>query len=300
MSIKADYFNPELTINSGQMFLWQKIRDAWYGIHTDRVLKLSIEDKCSDQQNSRIKYESFPEDRGWEKKLFRMDDDIDKILNTISFDPIVRNSIMRFRGLRVMRQDPIQCMFSFLCASNINIQRIRKILFNLCRHFGKKMTVNGDQFFTFPIPIDLHKATISELVTCGTGYRAKSVKMLATKIQEGEIIPEELNRMSYEDSKRALLGIHGIGDKTADCILLFSLEKLEAFPIDTWIARIVSHNYELPVGKKKTGTNGQKIHLSHQQYRYLSNRMRMHFGIYAGYAQQYLYYYSRHIAGRKW
>ena len=300
MSIKADYFNPELTINSGQMFLWQKIRDAWYGIHTDRVLKLSIEDKCSDQQNSRIKYESFPEDRGWEKKLFRMDDDIDKILNTISFDPLVRNSIMRFRGLRVMRQDPIQCMFSFLCASNINIQRIRKILFNLCRHFGKKMTVNGDQFFTFPRPIDLHKATISELVTCGTGYRAKSVKMLATKIQEGEIIPEELNRMSYEDSKRALLGIHGIGDKTADCILLFSLEKLEAFPIDTWIARIVSHNYELPVGKKKTGTNGQKIHLSHQQYRYLSNRMRMHFGIYAGYAQQYLYYYSRHIAGRKW
>ena len=300
MSIKADYFNPELTINSGQMFLWQKIRDAWYGIHTDRVLKLSIEDKCSDQQNSRIKYESFPEDRGWEKKLFRMDDDIDKILNTISFDPLVRNSIMRFRGLRVMRQDPIQCMFSFLCASNINIQRIRKILFNLCRHFGKKMTVNGDQFFTFPSPIDLHKATISELVTCGTGYRAKSVKMLATKIQDREIVPEELNRMSYEDSKRALLGIHGIGDKTADCILLFSLEKLEAFPIDTWIARIVSHNYELPVGKKKTGTNGQKIHLSHQQYRYLSNRMRMHFGIYAGYAQQYLYYYSRHIAGRKW
>jgi N-glycosylase/DNA lyase len=300
MSIKADYFNPELTINSGQMFLWQKIRDAWYGIHTDRVLKLSIEDKCSDQHNSRIKYESFPEDRGWEKKLFRMDDDIDKILNTISFDPLVRNSIMRFRGLRVMRQDPIQCMFSFLCASNINIQRIRKILFNLCRHFGKKMTVNGDQFFTFPSPIDLHKATISELVTCGTGYRAKSVKMLATKIQDREIVPEELNRMSYEDSKRALLGIHGIGDKTADCILLFSLEKLEAFPIDIWIARIVSHNYELPVDKIKTGTNGQKIHLSHQQYRYLSNRMRMHFGIYAGYAQQYLYYYSRHIAGRKW
>ena len=141
------------------------------------------------------------------------------------------------------------------------------------------MTVNGDQFFTFPSPIDLHKATISELVTCGTGYRAKSVKMLATKIQDREIVPEELNRMSYEDSKRALLGIHGIGDKTADCILLFSLEKLEAFPIDTWIARIVSHNYELPVGKKKKGTNGQKNHLSHQQYRYLSNRMRMHFGI---------------------
>jgi N-glycosylase/DNA lyase len=300
MPIEADYFNPELTINSGQMFLWQKKRDAWYGIHTNRVLKLSFEDQHDNQDISHIKYESFPEDRGWEKKLFRMDDDIDKILNTISFDPLVRNSIMRFRGLRVMRQDPTQCMFSFLCASNINIQRIRTVLFNLCRQFGKRMTVNGDQFFTFPRPRDLHEANISELVTCGTGYRAKSIKMLATKIYDREIVPEELTRMSYEDAKRALIGIHGIGDKTADCILLFSLEKLEAFPIDTWIARIISHNYELPVGQKKKGTNGQKHHLSHQQYRYLSNRMRMHFGTYAGYAQQYLYYYSRHIAGRKW
>ncbi|MGH9975581.1 MAG: DNA glycosylase, partial [Nitrososphaeraceae archaeon] len=239
MSIKADYFNPELTINSGQMFLWQEIGDAWYGIHADRVLKLSIEDQHNDKHYNRITYESFPEDRGWEKKLFRMDDDIDKLLNTISFDPLVRISIMKFRGLRVMRQDPIQCIFSFLCASNINIQRIRKILFNLCRKFGKKMTVNGDQFFTFPRPRDLNEATTSELVTCGTGYRAKAIKLLASKIQNREIVPEELARMNYEDAKRALLDIYGIGDKTADCILLFSLEKLEAFPIDTWIARIV-------------------------------------------------------------
>jgi N-glycosylase/DNA lyase len=300
MSIKADYFDPELTINSGQMFLWQKRRDAWYGIHADSVLKLSIEDQHNDKHSSRIKYESFPEDCGWEKKLFRMDDDIGDILNTISFDPLVRISIMRFRGLRVMRQDPIQCIFSFLCASNINIQRIRKILFNLCRQFGKKMTVNGDQFFTFPRPRDLNEATISELVTCGTGYRAKSIKLLAGKIHNREIVPEELARMNYEESKQALLDIYGIGDKTADCILLFSLEKLEAFPIDTWIARIISNNYGLYAGNNRKGINDRKHHLTHQQYRYFSNRMRMHFGLYAGYAQQYLYYYSRHVAGRKW
>jgi N-glycosylase/DNA lyase len=300
MSINADHFNPELTINSGQMFLWQKIRHAWYGIHTDHVLKLSIEERPNDLKNSPIKYESFPDDHGWEKRLFRMDDDIDKILNTISFDPLVRNSIRRFEGLRVMRQDPIQCMFSFLCASNINIQRIRKILFNLCRQFGKKITVNGDQFFTFPTPSDLHGANTSQVVSCGTGYRAKSIKMLATMILNGEIVPSELIRMRYEDAKRALLGIHGIGDKTADCILLFSLEKLEAFPIDTWIARIISHNYELSIGKKKTRANDYNHRLSHHQYRNLSSQMRLYFGIYAGYAQQYLYYYGRHTAGRKW
>lgn len=300
LPINADYFNPELTINSGQMFLWHKIRNAWYGIHTDRVLKLSIEEGPNHLDNNPIKYESFPEDPGWEKKLFRMDDDIDKILSTISFDPLVHNSIISFGGLRVMRQDPIQCMFSFLCASNINIQRIRKILFNLCKQFGKKISVNGDQFFTFPTPRDFHEANISQLVTCGTGYRAKSIKVLATMILNGEIVPSDLTRMKYEDAKRALLGIHGIGDKTADCILLFSLEKLDAFPIDTWIARIISHTYGLPMARKKTRANGHTHHLSHQQYRYLSRHMRIYFGLYAGYAQQYLYYYSRHIAGRKW
>jgi N-glycosylase/DNA lyase len=296
MSMKADYFNPELTINSGQMFLWQKKRDAWYGIHADRVLKISFED----QHNSCTRYESFPEDRQWEKKLFRMDDDMGKILSTISFDQLVRNSIMRFHGLRVMRQDPVQCMFSFLCASNINIQRIRKILFNLCRKFGKRITVNGDHFFTFPRPRDLHEAKISELASCGAGYRAKSIKMLATKLYNRDIVPEDLIRLSYEDAKRSLLSVHGIGDKTADCILLFSLEKLEAFPIDTWIARTISKEYELPIGEKKTWINDQKHHLSHQQYRCLSKLMRMRFGIYAGYAQQYLYYHSRNNAGRKW
>lgn len=300
MPIKADYFDPELTINSGQMFLWQKKRDAWYGIHTDRVLKLSYERQDNNQDRSRISYESYPQDHGWEKKLFRMDDDIDKILNTISFDPLVRNSILTFRGLRVMRQDPIQCMFSFLCASNINIQRIRTVLFNLCRQFGKQMTVKGDQFFTFPRPKDLHEANISELVACGVGYRAKSIKMLATKIFNGEIVLDEIRHMSYEEAKRALLDIHGIGNKTADCILLFSLEKLEAFPIDTWIARIISQNYIFPINEKQFGTNSHEHHLSPRRYLYMSNYMRMHFGIYAGYAQQYLYYYGRHIAGRKW
>ena len=124
--------------------------------------------------------------------------------------------------------------------------------------------------------------------------------MLASKIYNKEIVPQDLIRMRYEDAKRSLLDIYGIGDKTADCILLFSLEKLEAFPIDTWIARIISSKYEILLGEDNIGTSSLRHHLSHQQYRFLSSCMRMHFGAYAGYAQQYLYYYSRHIAGRKW
>ena len=300
MPIEADNFNPELTINSGQMFLWQKKRDAWYGIHTNRVLKLSLEDQHDNQDISHIKYESFPEDRGWEKNLFRMDDDMTSILTTISFDPLVRCSIMRYQGLRIMRQDPIQCMFSFLCASNTNIQRIRKTLFNLCKRFGKKIIFHGEEFFTFPDARDLSRANISEIVGCGTGYRAKSIKLLAEKLDRDRYDPHELVHMNYEDAKHALLEVYGIGDKTADCILLFSLEKLEAFPIDTWIARMLTYKYELLMREHKLKNYRGMTKINRQQYEIMSNCMRMHFGKYAGYAQQYLYYHSRQIAGRKW
>lgn len=300
MSVLVKCFNPELTINSGQMFLWEKRRDAWYGVHTDHVLKLSFNTGHLNKENDPITYDSFPYNHGWERRLFRMDDDMTSILTTISFDPLVRCSIMRYQGLRIMRQDPIQCMFSFLCASNTNIQRIRKTLFNLCKRFGKKMIVHGEEFFTFPRARDLRRANISEIVGCGTGYRAKSIKLLAEKIDEDEFDPQELIHMSYEDAKQALLDVYGIGDKTADCILLFSLEKLEAFPIDTWIARMISYEYDLLIREHKIKTYKLMRNISHQQYRTLSNCMRIHFGKYAGYAQQYLYYHSRQVAGRKW
>ena len=84
--MRSECFNPELTINSGQMFLWQKKKDAWYGIHADHVLKLSIDDQHADKKKGRIKYDSFPEDRGWEKRLFRMDDDIDFLTRPFEVD----------------------------------------------------------------------------------------------------------------------------------------------------------------------------------------------------------------------
>lgn len=301
MSIQAENLDPELTISSGQMFLWEKRRDAWYGIHTDHVLRISFNNGGhSDKNNECVTYDSFPYTSGWETRLFRMDDDITRVLRSISRDPIVRSSISRYQGLRVMRQDPIQCVFSFLCASNTNIQRIRRTLYNLCKKFGKKMTVDGEEFFTFPSARDLRRADISEIISCGTGYRAKFIKRLAERIDEAEFVPQELVQMSYDDAKFALLDIYGIGDKTADCILLFSLEKLDAFPIDIWIARIISSEYNMLYKDRKLETWENMPKVSHQQYRILSNCMRNYFGKYAGYAQQYLYYNARHVAGRNW
>jgi N-glycosylase/DNA lyase len=300
MSISPKYFNPELTINSGQMFLWEKRAEAWYGIHTDHVLKLSFNTGPTRNENDSIIYDSFPYNHKWERKLFRLDDDMARILTAISFDSVVLDSILRYQGLRVTRQDPIQCMFSFLCASNTNIQRIRKTLFNLCKRFGKKIIFHGEEFFTFPDARDLSKANISEIVGCGTGYRAKSIKLLAEKLDRDRYDPHELVHMNYEDAKQALLEVYGIGDKTADCILLFSLEKLEAFPIDTWIARMLTYKYELLMREHKLKHYRGMTKINRQQYEIMSNCMRMHFGKYAGYAQQYLYYYSRQIAGRKW
>jgi N-glycosylase/DNA lyase len=295
-----------MSINSGQMFLWKKIDNTWYGIYGEHILKFSISAEGNSEQNKTInnndilvEFYSFPHMKGWEQHVFRLDDDITYILSTFSNDTLLSDAIRTYPGLRLMRQEPQQCMFSFVCASNTNILMIRRMLNNLSRKFGKKIMVDGEEFFTFPTANDLNRATISDLLSCGLGYRAKAIKLLAEQISHGNLDVEYLLRASYEDAKKELLKIYGIGNKIADCILLFSLEKLEAFPIDVWIARALSYHYNWLLsynGKEKENNKKMK----YGQYITFSETIRKYFGKYSGYAQQYLYYYMRQNAGKKW
>lgn len=280
-------FDPVISINSGQVFLWEKHNDSWYGIHGDRVIKFTQSDKG-------IEFFSFPEDKSYIKKIFRLDDNIQEIFKELSQDPFVCRLIKMYPGLRVIRQEPHQCLFSFVCASNTNIPMIRRMLYNMTRRFGRRTTVDGLDFFTFPSAEDINKASVDELRRCGLGYRIKAIKALASEIVSGRLDLDFLKRASYYESKKELLQIYGIGNKIADCVLLFSLEKLDAFPIDVWIARALFSHY----GWLHKSKSQDKI--SPQQYQQLSDGARNYFGKYAGYAQQYIYYHTRHIAGRKW
>jgi len=293
--------NPEITVNSGQMFLWENYKNSWYGVYKSHILKFSLDHKNSGKGTyDHLYFDSLPELDNWQQLVFRLDDDINYISSCLTNDNMISQLFKKYSGLWLMRQDPFQCMISFACSSNTNIPMIRRMLKNLCRKFGIKREIDEKKFFTFPTTKSLAKASINELCSCGIGYRAKTIKSLTEKIIIGTLNIEELSRCKYDEAKEKLLGIYGIGNKLADCILLFSLEKTEAFPIDVWIARSIYSYYRALLNQESFKLDFKSTKLSPNKYNLLSKIMRQHFGKYAGYAQQYLYYHMRCSANKKW
>lgn len=272
--------NLDLTIDSGQVFLWSKINGHWYGIHGSNVIKVS-------SNNRSLEFSSYPENINGEP-IFRLDDNLNTITRKISKDGIMKEAVSTLNGLRLMRQEPYQCLLSFICATNTSIAMIRRMLTALSVRFGRRVEYDGLKFHTFPEPKRLADASINELCKCSVGFRARFIKQAAKVIQSGRIDFENLKHAKYEDAKEELMDVLGIGQKVSDCILLFSLEKLEAFPIDIWVARAVSSYYNHLLDERLDETK-----ITPKTYRLLSARMREYFGCYAGYAQQYLYCYAR-------
>lgn len=279
------HLNAELSINSGQEFLWERIGDRWYGIRGGAVVRFSAGEPLG--------LESFPRGISAED-VFRLGDDLNAVLGDISRDPLLKNLVRLYPGLRLMRQDAEQCLFSFLCASNTNIPMIRRMLRSLCSQFGGQVQVGDLKFHTFPSAKTLDRASEAELRKAGLGYRAKAIKAAANAIATGTLDLAQMKKAGYEEARDELLKIYGIGPKIADCVLLFSLEKLDAFPIDVWIARALASHYDWLHGKKMSDK------LTAGQYEDLSGEMRRYFGRHAGYAQQYLYYHMRQVAGKSW
>ena len=272
--------NFDYSINSGQVFLWKKIDTKWYGIDGKRILVL----ESSQKFKKNMKYES---------DFFRLDDNFEKISNELKNDSYVRNALKMFPGLRLIRQDPFQCYISFIVSSNSNIPNIKSRLQNLCKTFGRRKIVDEKEFFLFPEPSDLANASVLDIKKCGLGYRAKAVKTASLSVLDGKIDFDFLKKIDYHTAKEELTKVFGIGNKVADCILLFSLEKLEAFPLDRWMLRILQKYYskEFQISTKT---------LTEKTYDQLHENIVEHFGSYAGYAQQYLFKMERELYKKKW
>ena len=172
---KQSVINIDHSINSGQVFLWERIQNTWYGINGHDVLSIS---------EKPFKMSSFTHDS---LDFFREDDDFSEIIQSISKDKIVRDAAKRYPGLRLLRQDTFQCYISFIVSSNSNIQKIRYALEELCKKFGKEIDFDEKKFYLFPEPETLENASIKELERCGLGYRAKSVKEASTAVVKGQI-----------------------------------------------------------------------------------------------------------------
>ena len=268
------------SINSGQVFLWEKQGSDWYGIDGQDVLKIN--------KNGVIK-----SIRNLETDFFRKNDNIEEIIKSISKDKTVKKAVKEYEGLRLFRQDPFQCLISFIISSNSNIQKIKNSLEKITKKFGKKVKIQNKEFFLFPEPEKMAKATIDEIKSCGVGYRAPFIKEAAKMVILNKIDFEYLKKCDYYEAKKNICLIPGVGNKVADCIMLFSLNKLESFPLDTWMIKILEKYYSKEF-KIETKTITQK------QYELLHEKIVNYFGPYCGYAQQYLFKMEREKNDKKW
>ena len=272
--------NVENSINSGQVFLWKKNEKYWYGVNGQDVLKIDNSGNIKSYQNNKIDF-------------FRKKDDIEKIIKSISKDSVTKKAVKQYLGLRVLEQDPFQCLISFITSSNSNIQKIKNNLEKISKKFGTKIKFEDQEFFLFPEPKKLAKASINEIKSCGVGYRAQFIKEAANMTMLKKIDFEYLKKSNYQDAKKEICLIPGVGNKVADCVLLFSLNKLEAFPLDRWIIRILEKYYS---NKFQLETKT----ITEKQYSIIHEKILNHFGPFAGYAQQFLFKMERENYQKKW
>jgi N-glycosylase/DNA lyase len=272
IELPAEDFSLHATLTSGQAFRWNCCDGWWRGFVATTVLKVRQEKdllfcESSDPKMTKSRLLNY----------FALDLKLRDILRSIDVDLQIHRAIQRYRGLRILRQDPWETLASFICASFNNIKRIEGIIERLCQTYGKPVIFNGFRGFGFPEPESLAKAQERLLRNLGLGYRAPYLIATARLVAEGILPLAQLVQVDYATTKTALLGCDGVGDKVADCVALFGCEKYEAFPIDIWMERAMRYYF-----RHKRMTRKRMHEYAH-----------CHFGPYAGYAQQYLYHYFR-------
>ncbi len=281
--------NLGVTLSSAQTFQWIRRGRGWLGVTGDSAVYLL-------QTQNTVLFKIYGGGEWDPVSYFRLDDDYPSIIKSLGFDPIVRRLINTQPGLRVTRQDPWECLLMFVLSTNNNYKRIVKMTLNLNRAFGKKVETEFGAIHLFPTVESLSVASLQELVGCGLGYRSKYVLELARTLREGGVDLSRLRSKPYEEVRSTLLGLPGVGPKVADCVSLFSLEKLESFPVDTWIRRVLAELYSHLLGENLHRVlKDESKSLSFSVYRAASQKMRSYFGVYAGYAQNQLYYHSKKL-----
>ena len=279
-------FEPKHIFECGQCFRWNIEDDGSYtGVVRNNVLNVKKE------ENSII-IKGMCEDNLEElcKDYFDLDTDYQKIKNKLSkLDNNLRVSIKYGNGIRILKQDIWEALISFIISANNNIPRIKAIIERISKEYGEEIIWDNKKYYTFPNPEQLSNASVSDLRKLGLGFRDVRVFETCRLINQNIISIEELETIkNIDELKEQLLRFPGVGPKVADCIMLFSMKKLEVFPIDVWVKRVMTELYGDEIRKlKNTNTiiSNKQILEYAQQY----------FGNLAGVAQQYLFYWRRDL-----
>ena len=263
------------TLDSGQVFRWHCAGDIWTGVLQGRWVRLR-------SVPNGIQAETFKPvaDWQWLQNFLQTEVDMATICQTFPQDEPMTQAVAACRGLRLLRQDPWECLASFILSSTKQIVQIRQIVRRLCEDFGDPVPVPAGEHaaFSFPAPDKIAGTTEARLRACKMGFRAPYLLAAAKTIATGGISLEALRGVSRPEARLKLMELPGVGGKIADCVLLFAYGFDTAFPVDVWIARALQQLYF----SKKAATEKE-----------LRAFAASYFGPHAGYAQQYLFHYIR-------
>ena len=263
------------TLTSGQAFRWEQQNGGWEGVVEGRWVRL--------EQRERGIMARTPEAVAawqWLRDYLQTDVDLDAVLRTFPQDDAMQASVRACRGLRLLRQDPWECLASFILSSTKQIVQIQQIVRLLCECFGSPIRVPDGYApaYAFPKPEQLAVASETGLRSCKMGFRAPNLLATAKIVASGGIDLQTLARKDCESARAELIELPGVGDKIANCVLLFAYGFQGAFPVDVWVRKALLKLY---FSKRRP---------SEQR---LLNFTKSYFGPYSGYAQQYLFHYMR-------
>lgn len=261
------------TFECGQCFRWQEDEDGSYvGVVSGRAVRTFIKNGSLYIKGGR------PEDEEFWKNYFDFDTDYSEIKCELSKDDdTLKKAIECGSGIRILNQEPFETTITFIISANNRIPMIRRSVERISSYFGKPIEFEGKTYYSFPEPEILSKLKEEDLQKCGCGFRSPYILETSQRIAQGEAVLEEIMKMPITEAHKELIKLKGIGTKVADCILLFSMKKNEAFPVDVWVKRVMQYFYLAPdVSLKKIRDFGME-----------------RFGQNAGIAQEYLFNYAR-------
>lgn len=264
------------TMTSGQVFSWRRGGQGWVGVVSGRWVTLRS------SANEIVATTAEPSsDWSWLKSFLQTEVDLAEVLATFpADDPHLRGAVAACRGLRLLRQEPWECLASFILSSTKQIVQIRQIVRTLGERYGEPALVlpGHEAAYAFPSAQRIAALTEAELRACKMGFRAKYLLSAARQVAAGKLVLERIQHLPVGEARAELMRLAGVGEKIADCVLLFAYGFPTAFPVDVWIARALSRFY----------FRGRRVRPER-----LRGFARRHFGPQAGYAQQYLFHHIR-------
>jgi len=265
------------TLDSGQVFRWRQYGDSWEGIVGEHFVRLT-------QTHDGIRAETALPVANWQwlRDFLQTETDLAAVLKTFPDDEPMQRAVAACRGLRVLRQEPWECLASFILSSTKQIVQIRQIVSLLCERFGERLApqppITNGWHYAFPSPEIIAALTEAKLRACKMGFRASHLLAAARQIAEGKLDLVNVRGLPLTEARAELMKLRGVGGKIADCVLLFAYGFDSAFPVDVWVERALQQLY-FP-----------RRRASEKRLRHFA---ATHFGPHAGYAQQYLFHYIR-------